>query len=104
MDYAFENTIRDESEFDDMDEPPGDNGESTPPLDAQSVFTPRAKRIWESLEIRKRVMILNQVHCVNCPRVVTMQLQHGRVQKGDLILHGRCLECGAVVARLVETG
>jgi hypothetical protein len=94
----------DESEFKKMDERPDDGGESTPLIDAQPEFTPQAKRIWESLDIRKRVLILNQVPCVNCPRPVTMQLQRGRVEKGDLILHGRCLECGGVVARLVEMG
>ena len=84
------------------DEPTDDSGESAQPMIAQTEFTPRAQRIWESMDFGKRVKILNRVHCANCPRMVAMQLQHGKVVKGDLILQGWCLECGAEVARLVE--
>ena len=96
-------SLADGPEFEESDELPGDSGESMQLMDDEPVLTPQAKRIWESLDFRKRVMVLNGVHCANCPRAVAMQLQHGKVEKGDLILTGRCLECGGVVARLVET-
>ncbi len=91
-----------ESVFEGTDGLPGDSGGSAQLMDDQPVFTPQANRIWESLGFGKRVTILNRVHCGNCPRMVAMQLQNGKVEKGDLVLQGRCLECGGEVVRLVE--
>lgn len=65
-------------------------------------FTARAARLWEELDSRTRIRLLNNVWCPNCSVRSSMQLLGGRVAGGDLVLNGRCLACGGDVARLVE--
>lgn len=65
-------------------------------------FTPQARRAWAELDGRTRMVLLNNVFCTDCGKMVSMQLLEGKIQKGDLILGGRCLECGGPVRRLVE--
>ncbi len=65
-------------------------------------FTPEATRRWEELEPSSRLLILNNVICVSCRGGVSMQLLEGKMERGDLILKGRCIRCGGEVARVVE--
>ena len=94
----------DDDEFDRFDGSGGESRESVLPAASLPEFTAPAQRLWENLDAGTRIMILNQVHCVSCPRPVSMQLQTARVAKGDILLNGRCLNCGGPVARHVEMG
>jgi hypothetical protein len=67
-------------------------------------FTNPALRLWNAVEPGIRVRLLNNVFCVECGGNTSMQLLDGRVERGDLVLGGRCVRCGGEVARVVETG
>lgn len=65
-------------------------------------FTHHAAKRWEELEPSSRLLILNNVFCVSCRGGGSMQLLEGKMERGDLILKGRCVRCGGEVARVVE--
>lgn len=67
-------------------------------------FTGPARRLWNAIEAHFRVRLLNNVWCLHCARSSSMQLLEGWVERGDLVLGGRCTRCGGDVARLVESG
>ena len=65
-------------------------------------FTPKAKKIWESVPSEQRLRILNQVWCVQCMKSSSMGNVSAKVEKGRLSLSGICTRCGGVVAKIVE--
>jgi hypothetical protein len=75
---------------------------SQPSPEDEPGLTPQARRAWAELDGRTRMVLLNNVFCTGCSKMVSMQLLEGKIEKGDLILGGRCLECGGPVRRLVE--
>lgn len=67
-------------------------------------FTPKAKARWETIPQWAKDKILKNVWCTNCRCSTTIIDFSGRMEKGDLILSGRCAKCGNEVARLIEGG
>jgi hypothetical protein len=65
-------------------------------------FTPKAKRIWESIPRDIRLKILNNVWCVQCKDMTGIGNLTGKVEKGMLVLRGVCTRCGGEVARVIE--
>jgi hypothetical protein len=48
--------------------------------------------------------LLNNVWCVACHTTTTIVQFTGRIEQGDLVLDGRCINCGGPVARVIEVG
>jgi hypothetical protein len=65
-------------------------------------LTGQAKTMWDAIPPQMQQRILNNVWCVQCSKGTTITDFTGRVEKGDLILTGRCATCGGQVARLIE--
>ena len=70
----------------------------------QEVFTPEAKRLWESIAEETRARIVQSVWCVRCksPTGIPLVDYGGKIEAGDLLLTGKCARCGSKVTRLVE--
>lgn len=66
-------------------------------------MTPQAKKLWEQIPSDVRVRLLNNVYCVSCKGTTGIAQVRAVVEKGDLILHGRCTRCDGEVARLIES-
>ena len=69
----------------------------------EAKFTPQAKKLWEALEPRTKMFALNTVWCSECEKSTSMAELGGRVNAGELVLHGKCSTCGGQVARNVES-
>jgi hypothetical protein len=65
-------------------------------------FTPKAKKIWESIPGDIRLKILNNVWCVQCRNMTGIGNCTGKIEKGMLVLRGVCTRCGGEVARVLE--
>ena len=65
-------------------------------------FTLQARELWERIPENIRGKLLANVWCVTCHSVTTITDYAGSVEKGDLILTGKCKQCGNDVARLME--
>jgi hypothetical protein len=48
------------------------------------------------------VKTLNNVWCVNCSETTGIENISGKVEKGILVLNGKCTRCGGPVARVIE--
>jgi len=71
-----------------------------PPV--KSSFTPKAKKIWESIAGDIQIKILNNVWCVHCRKGSSIGNLTGKIESGMLVLHGTCTKCGGDVARVFE--
>lgn len=67
-------------------------------------FTPPAARRWRELGPERQALFLGSVWCVSCGAETTMDEPTGRIERGDLVLEGRCRWCGGEVGRVVEGG
>ena len=65
-------------------------------------FTPQAAKRWAELGGRMQTLLLNNVWCVACSKTTTIAHVTGRVERGNIVLEGRCMRCDGPVARLVE--
>ena len=65
-------------------------------------FTPAARTFSESIPDDVRPQLLSNVFCVHCGDEVTITNFSGREEGGDLILVGKCSDCGEDVARVIE--
>jgi len=65
-------------------------------------FTPQAAKLWASIPLKTRRLLLSNVWCGHCRGEVTITDFKGVVRKGDLLLEGRCSECQGEVARVIE--
>ena len=65
-------------------------------------FTPKAKKIWESIAGDIQIKILNNVWCVHCRKGSSIGNLAGNVESGMLVLRGTCTKCGGDVARVIE--
>lgn len=65
-------------------------------------FTPRAARLWTELGARPQTLLLNNVWCVTCRKQTTIVRFTGKVERGNLVLEGHCIQCDGPVARLIE--
>jgi hypothetical protein len=66
-------------------------------------FSPKAAVLWSTVPKEARPRILANVFCVKCRDSVQIVDFAGEEQKGDLIMKGKCAQCGHKVVRLVET-
>lgn len=65
-------------------------------------FTPQALKRWESIPGEARQRLLRNVWCAHCSKGTTITHFTGRIQRGDLILTGKCGRCQGEVARVIE--
>ena len=65
-------------------------------------LTPAARKRWEGIPPKIQVMLLGNIWCRVCREAGKMRLLSGKIEKGQLVLHGTCSVCGEEVARLVE--
>jgi hypothetical protein len=65
-------------------------------------LTPAARKRWDRLTPKLQTMLLGNVWCGACRQAGGMQLLSGKIEKGQLVLHGTCAACGEPVARMVE--
>jgi hypothetical protein len=65
-------------------------------------FTPKAKKIWESIAGDIQIKILNNVWCVHCRKGSSIGNLTGKIESGKLVLRGSCTDCGGDVARVIE--
>jgi hypothetical protein len=65
-------------------------------------FTPKAKKIWETIPGDIQFKILNNVWCVHCRKESSIGNLNGKVESGMLVLRGNCTKCGSEVARVIE--
>ena len=79
------------------------SGNDSPATAVAPQFTPAAQRIWAGVDAGMRIRLLNNVWCSSCCNSCSMELLGGRVERGDLVLDGRCVTCGGLVARVVES-
>ena len=67
------------------------------------VLTLRAREVWEAIPGEVRVKLLNNVWCADCRKTTGICEVTGSVEKGALVLKGRCTTCGGKVVRLIES-
>lgn len=70
----------------------------------RSLFTPAALRRWDSIDPAMRGRLLVNAWCARCRKAVHIRVESAAIQGGDLVLEGRCADCGQGVSRLVEGG
>ena len=71
-------------------------------IESLPAFTPPARRRWDAIPAPIRQRFLANVWCGHCARETTVTDFSGRIQRGDLLLTGRCARCGGEVARVIE--
>ena len=71
-------------------------------LSVNGSFTPKAKKIWESIPGDIQIKILNNVWCVHCRKESSIGNLTGKVESGMLVLRGSCTKCSGEVARVIE--
>jgi hypothetical protein len=67
-------------------------------------FTAPAAKLWATLPIATKKLLLSNVYCGQCRRAVTITNFSGVVKSGELLLVGKCEECYGDVARVIEMG
>jgi regulator of replication initiation timing len=65
-------------------------------------FTPKAKKIWESIDGDIQFKILNNVWCVHCRKESSIGNLTGKIESGMLVLRGTCTKCSSDVTRVIE--
>lgn len=80
----------------------GEHG-STIRMNEKNQFTPEAAILWSSVPKDARAKILANAWCLNCRGAVQMIDIKGVEDRGDLILTGKCANCGGGVVRRLET-
>lgn len=64
--------------------------------------TPAAKQFWNTIAGPIQVKLLNNVWCGDCRDVSSVAVETMNIEKGDLIIKGKCTKCNGAVARLIE--
>ncbi len=67
-------------------------------------FTAPAAKLWATLPIATKKLLLANVYCGRCRGSTTITNFSGVVRSGDLLLVGKCAECHDDVARVIEMG
>ncbi len=69
-----------------------------------SNLTSEAKERWDKIPDWTQAKILNNVWCVNCQHLIGIKVESGKIiDNDDLLLEGKCNECGANVAQLIRS-
>jgi len=71
-------------------------------IQPEDPFTPEARYRWKKIPEWARKKILDNVFCSKCLSSVTILLETAEMNGKDLILRGKCKQCGKDVCRLVE--
>ena len=69
----------------------------------KNCFSAAALSRWDQLGSKTQALLLGNVWCGACRTSVHIIVESGRIEKSDLILTGRCADCGGPVARLIES-
>ncbi len=72
------------------------------PIQPGDAFTPEARCRWEKVPECAQKEILDNVFCVKCLGSVTILLETAEMEGKELILRGKCRNCGKDVCRVVE--
>ncbi len=72
------------------------------PIQPGDIFTPEARRRWQKIPKWAQRKILDNVFCGKCIDSVTILLETAEMNGKDLILRGKCQNCGKDVCRVVE--
>ena len=65
-------------------------------------FSPPAEKLWAAIPTDAKKQIIANVWCGKCGHAVTIINFSGAVKADDLLLVGKCAECHADVAKLIE--
>lgn len=65
-------------------------------------FTEPARRRWSTIPANIRQRLLSNVWCAHCSGETTIIDVAGRIERGNLLLTGRCARCRGEVARVIE--
>jgi hypothetical protein len=65
-------------------------------------FTGPARHRWEAIAPDVRKKLLSNVWCAHCRSETTITDVAGTIERGDLVLTGRCIRCRGVVGRVIE--
>ena len=68
----------------------------------RNLFSASALKLWDKIPISMQAKLLGNVWCGACSKTVYIIVESGRIEKNNLILSGRCADCGGSVGRLVE--
>jgi len=71
-------------------------------IQPEDAFTPQALLRWKKIPEWARKKILDNVFCGRCLSSVTILLETAEMNGNDLILRGKCKQCGKDVCRVVE--
>lgn len=74
-------------------------GPSSSGVESLPTFTKPARQRWESIPAHVRQRLLSNVWCGHCRHEVTIS---GTMKGRELLLVGRCADCRAEVARMIE--
>lgn len=72
------------------------------PIHPTNPFTPEAAKHWKKIPKWAQEKILANVFCGKCLGAVSIVLETAEMKKKDLILKGKCKNCGKDVYRVVE--
>jgi hypothetical protein len=72
------------------------------PQKFEEIFTPPAKLRWDKIPEWAQERILDNVFCGKCLGTVTILLKTAEMNGKDLILRGKCKNCGKDICRVVE--
>lgn len=65
-------------------------------------FTKQGEAFWNGIPEDIRHKLIDNVWCVNCSGVTTITDFKGQIEKGDLVLYGKCKKCEGEVVRVIE--
>jgi len=74
------------------------------PVESIPKFTGPAAKLWATVPVDTKKLLLSNVYCGKCRHGVTISNFTGVVKAGDLLLVGLCSECRGDVARVIEMG
>lgn len=77
-------------------------GDNVIPFRPPAKFTPQAQKRWAEIPTTAQKRILQNVWCSECRDGVTIVLETANMERGDVILRGKCKTCGGEVCRVVE--
>ena len=72
--------------------------------DSSPQFTAHAAKLWATIPLDTKKVLLSNVWCSNCRHEVTITNFTGAVKGRDLLLVGLCSICRGDVARIIESG
>lgn len=77
-------------------------GASSPAVESLPTLTKPARQRWQSIPAHVRQRLLSNVWCGHCRHEVTITDISGTMKGRELLLVGRCADCRAEVARVIE--